>query len=206
MPQPMPKVEYYEYKPALSSRISKEKVNLEDILDDYSLTWPKLRQMLSPHSVEPGFVMFLDKKRRQYLLVLSLLEIDHSSVMSYFGTTSETFLIRKTVEEDTSVDIHVAERITGEKDSVLTRLSRILDELIEGDEIFKEIDKTEIMGSLSVLVEKSPQNLKFITDDELTQRIEKIILIEVMSGILNDLSPAEMESFEAATKRREFFK
>ncbi len=99
----------------------------------------------------------------------------------------------------------IVEDATGEVESVQFRISKIVDGLIEGDEIFKEIDKTEMMETLSVLAEKSPQNLISITDDELTQRIEKIILIEIMSGILNDLSPAEMESFEAATKRRDFF-
>jgi len=99
----------------------------------------------------------------------------------------------------------IVKNATAEVDSFQIRISKILDDLIEGNEDFKEIDKAQMMNSLSDLLEKPPHELISITDYELARRIEKVILIEALSGILNDLSPAEIESFEAASKRREFF-
>jgi len=86
-----------------------------------------------------------------------------------------------------------------------SRTSKIIDKLIEDDEVLKEVDKAKMMESLSALIGKSPQKLMSITDDELTRRIEKVMLIEAMSGMLNELSPAQMKSFESAVKRRELF-
>lgn len=84
------------------------------------------------------------------------------------------------------------------------RISEIIDKLIEHDEVFREMDRTKMRGVLSNLVEKSSQELISITDDEFTQRIEKVMLIEAMSGMLNGLNRAQMEFFEAAVKRRKF--
>jgi acetyl-CoA carboxylase alpha subunit len=92
-----------------------------------------------------------------------------------------------------------------EKDLVLSRTSKIIDKLIEDDEVLKEVDKTKMMESLSALIEKSPQKLMSITDDGLTRRIEKTMLIEAMSGMFSGLNPAQMKAYEAAVKRRELF-
>ncbi|MFQ6062271.1 MAG: hypothetical protein ACE5J9_03740 [Methanosarcinales archaeon] len=121
-----------------------------------------------------------------YQSLLPSLEIDLSSVYPRFEIKSET----SSIEGD-----------------VLLRISNIVDKLIEDSEVFKKVDKTKLMEFFSSMIEKSlPGQLTSITDDELTQRIEKIIAIEALAGMLNDLSPAQMEAFDKAVKRREFFK
>ena len=76
---------------------------------------------------------------------------------------------------------------------------------IEDDEIFREIDRAKMMETLSDLMEYPPPDLTSITDDELTQRIEELMLVEVMFEAAQELNPAQMESFEASSKRRELF-
>jgi len=111
------------------------------------------------------------------------------------GSESITVLENKPIVEEDLAERHF----------VLSRILRIVDKLTEDDEIFRGVDKTRMMESLSDLIKESPQELMSTTYDELTARIEKVMLIEAMSGMLNDLSPAQMESFEAAVKRRELF-
>lgn len=58
------------------------------------------------------------------------------------------------------------------------------------------IDKPNLMKSLSTLVEKAPEKLISVTDDELTERIETIMVIDATAGMLQDLTPEEMKVFE----------
>lgn len=92
-------------------------------------------------------------------------------------------------------------------EEVLSRISKIVDKLVEDNEIFKKLDKTELVEFLSSLMEKLPPEQRMsVTDDELTDRIEKVMLIEATVEVFNEMNPEQMESFEAAAKRRELFK
>ncbi|MEM2959456.1 MAG: hypothetical protein Q6366_011300 [Candidatus Freyarchaeota archaeon] len=85
-------------------------------------------------------------------------------------------------------------------------ISEIVDKLMEKREVFKKLDKAKLIEFILSLVEKMPSDQRVsVTDDELSARIEKIMLIEAATGILNELSPEQTESFEAAAKRRELF-
>ena len=92
------------------------------------------------------------------------------------------------------------------KDTVMLRMSKIVDKLIEDNEIFRNIDKSALKESLSTLVEKAPEKLISLTDDELTRRIETVLVIEAAAGMLQDLTPDKMSVFEESVKRRKFFK
>ena len=61
------------------------------------------------------------------------------------------------------------------------------------------------MKRLATLVKKYPEHVISLTDDELAQRIEKMMVIELVAGMLQELTPEEMESFDEAVKRRELF-
>lgn len=91
------------------------------------------------------------------------------------------------------------------KDIVMHRISEIVDTLSEDNEIFKKIDKPKLMESLSILVDKAPEKLISITDDELRKRIRRIIVIEATAGMLQDLTSEEMKAFKEAVRRRNFF-
>lgn len=86
------------------------------------------------------------------------------------------------------------------------RISAIVDRLIEHEEVFREIDKDKLMESLSRTIGRLPKGqLESISDKELARRLEGVMSIEVMSGLLKDLSPEQIEAFDEAVKRREFF-
>jgi hypothetical protein len=86
---------------------------------------------------------------------------------------------------------------------VLSRILKIIDTLAEQD-YFKKVDKSSLAERLIALAEKYPEIIS-LTDDELVQRIEKIMAIEGLAGMLQDLTPEEMKSFDEAARRRRFF-
>jgi hypothetical protein len=81
----------------------------------------------------------------------------------------------------------------------------LVDELIEDNSIFDGLDKNKIVQLISRLVmELADEQLAEITKSDLKNRIEKMMLVETMAGMLNDLSPAQVKSFDEAIFRREF--
>ncbi len=54
---------------------------------------------------------------------------------------------------------------------------------------------------VSLLDKFSPDFIKAIFDNELVNRIDSILVVEAVSGTLNDLTPEQMEMFDAAVKR-----
>jgi hypothetical protein len=92
------------------------------------------------------------------------------------------------------------------KNATLFCVSTIVNKLMEDSRFHKKIDKTKLIEFLSTLAENLPrEQLISITDEELARRIEKVMLIETMAGMLHELTPAQMESFETALQRRMFF-
>lgn len=73
-------------------------------------------------------------------------------------------------------------------------------------EIFKRVDKNKLFESLSDLLDKLPVERISIPEDMLTERIRKLMALEAMSGILDELTPEQLEAFEAAVKRRPLFR
>lgn len=161
---------------------------------DYPIQFPPIGSSIIGtdinEALDSSLSIFIRQKRLTEsfysLNLLSLLEIDLSSVYPHFGIKSETSSIKR---------------------EVLPHISKLVDKVIKDSEFFKKVDKTKLIEFFSYLIEGlQPGQLISITEDELTRRIEKIVLIEAMTGVLNELSPTQTESFEAAIKRREFFK
>lgn len=96
------------------------------------------------------------------------------------------------------------QEVSGKKDAFISRISAIVDNLIQNDTLFQKLDKAELIQFLSTLVEEnlSTKQLSTIDDDELTRRIDKVMAIEVMSGLLDDLTSEQREIFEAAVEGR----
>lgn len=92
------------------------------------------------------------------------------------------------------------------KSTAMLRISEIVDTLIEENAIYEAVDESKLMDFLSTLAEKSPEKLISLTDEELTQRVRRIIVIEATAGMLQDLTPEEMKDFKKAVRRRKFFK
>ena len=86
----------------------------------------------------------------------------------------------------------------------IARLSKIVDKLIQDNSLYQErLDKQEIIQHLVNLLDRfSPEFINALSDGELTDRIDSILVIEAVSGTLNDLTPEQIEMFDAAVKRR----
>lgn len=79
------------------------------------------------------------------------------------------------------------------------RISVIVDKLIEREEVFRGIDKAKLMESLWRTIGRLPKGqLESISDKELARRLEGVMSVEVMSGLLKDLSPEQIEAFDEA--------
>lgn len=118
-------------------------------------------------------------------------------------------MTRKSTEKE---PMKISESLTGSYSTlappkmkeILSRISKIIDALAEQDH-FKKVDKSNLIKRLSALVEKYPEHVISLTDDELAHRIEKIMAIGLIAGMLQDLTPEEMKSFDEAVQRRRFF-
>jgi hypothetical protein len=91
------------------------------------------------------------------------------------------------------------------KDKALKRISTVVDQVFKESEIFKEeIDKNDFMQHFSDRIENglAPTELITVTEEELTQWIKQYMAIDALSGLLSDLTPEEMEIFDAAVEGR----
>lgn len=48
----------------------------------------------------------------------------------------------------------------------------------------------------------SPEEMRAIKDNDLTRRIDKILVLESVSGTLNDLTPEQIKIYDEAVKRK----
>ena len=91
------------------------------------------------------------------------------------------------------------------KNTALNRISTVVDQVFKESEIFnEEVDKAQFMQHFSDRIENglAPTELIAITEEELTQWIKQYMAIDVLSGLLSDLTPEEMEIFDAAVEGR----
>ncbi|NER33984.1 MAG: hypothetical protein F6J93_08055 [Oscillatoria sp. SIO1A7] len=94
---------------------------------------------------------------------------------------------------------------TIEKDAVTARISRLVENLMEKESWFREkLDLEEMVSYISGLAKAkfSPEELQAIDDEDLTERIDKVMAVHAVGGMLDDLTPEEMEIFDAAVEGR----
>ncbi|MDZ7967326.1 MAG: hypothetical protein RM368_20505 [Nostoc sp. DedSLP03] len=84
------------------------------------------------------------------------------------------------------------------------RISLIVEKLIKGNSLYQVKLNQQVM--IEMLVElfgqSSPEEMRVITDRELTRRIDKILVLEAVSDTLNDLTPEQIKMFDDAVKRK----
>ena len=90
------------------------------------------------------------------------------------------------------------------KDALLNHVAEIIEKLIEYRSIYQErLKKDEVTKYIVELFDKfSTEELRAIPDDELTKRIDSILMIEAVAGTLNDFTPEEMRIFDEAVEGR----
>lgn len=82
------------------------------------------------------------------------------------------------------------------------RIAPVVEKLFEGDSLYQVRLKQEEM--IEMLVELfsqfTPEEMQDIKDEDLTNRIDSILVLEAVSGTLNDLTPEQIATFDAVVE------
>ncbi|NEP43581.1 MAG: hypothetical protein F6K35_31890 [Okeania sp. SIO2H7] len=94
-------------------------------------------------------------------------------------------------------------QVSIEKDTALSRISKIVDRLLHSKDVYEDLDKQGMVEIFSELLEEVPAK-DFISMDEeqLIQIVDGIMIIEAMSHLLDDLTDEEKEMFFEAVEGR----
>jgi len=94
--------------------------------------------------------------------------------------------------------------VSAKNKEALTRVEKIVENSFDSNSFFQEkLDKTEMVKDLVKLFDKfSNEELEAIEDNDLKKRIDSILVLEAVAGTLNDLTPEQMEMFDAAVEGR----
>ena len=94
--------------------------------------------------------------------------------------------------------------VSQEKDVFLVRISQIINNLIDSNSFYQEkLDKNEMVLDLVDLFKQfSLEEFATIEDEDLTHRIDRILVTHAVSGTLNDLTPEQMKMFDEAVEGR----
>lgn len=87
---------------------------------------------------------------------------------------------------------------------LINRISPIVEKLFQSNSLYQvKLDKQEMIEMLvSLFGEFSPEEMKAISDNQLTNRIDKILVLEAVSGTLNDLTPEQIKIFDEIVEGR----
>ncbi|MCC5658189.1 hypothetical protein LC608_14560 [Nostoc sp. XA010] len=87
---------------------------------------------------------------------------------------------------------------------VSNRISPIVEKLIKGNSLYQaKLNQQEMIEMLVELFgQLSLEEMRPITEHELTRRIDKILVLEAVSGTLNDLTPEQIKMYDDAVKRK----
>lgn len=87
----------------------------------------------------------------------------------------------------------------------LIRISGIIDKIMCEEEILREMDKHELLKTILEILNKFHIELDNISDEDLLERIKRVLILEAMSGILKELKPEDINVFDESVKRRKLF-
>ncbi|MEB3339459.1 hypothetical protein [Okeania sp.] len=94
-------------------------------------------------------------------------------------------------------------QVSTEKNTVLKRISEMIDRAMENDSLYQELDRDELIQTFSTLLDRvSPQILLPLNDERLKKRVERIMVTELLWTTPNDLTPEEIEMFNAVVEGR----
>ncbi|NEQ35789.1 MAG: hypothetical protein F6K40_05615 [Okeania sp. SIO3I5] len=90
-----------------------------------------------------------------------------------------------------------------EKNTVLKRIAAIIDRVMESESIYQELDRNELVETFSKILDRvSPQILLPLNDEKLKKRVERVMVTELLWTTPNDLTPEEIEIFNAVVEGR----
>jgi hypothetical protein len=87
---------------------------------------------------------------------------------------------------------------------LINRISPIVENLFKANSLYPvKLNKQEMIEMLVKLFRQfTPEEMRAIKDNDLTRRIDKILVVEAISGTLNDLTPQQIKMFDEAVKRK----
>jgi hypothetical protein len=90
------------------------------------------------------------------------------------------------------------------RQQLLNRISPIVEKLFQGNSLYLvKLKKQEMIEMLVDLFGQfCPEEFSVIKDNDLTDRIDSILVLEAVSGTLNDLTPEQIKMYDEAVKRK----
>ncbi|WP_071189509.1 hypothetical protein [Trichormus sp. NMC-1] len=92
-----------------------------------------------------------------------------------------------------------------QQESMLNRIEKIVTILMEERPLFKEeLNPREIVEHLYHIVQQNLTKEQFnnLSDDKLKENCSFVMSTEIMSGMLDDLTPEQIAIFDEAVKRK----
>jgi hypothetical protein len=94
-------------------------------------------------------------------------------------------------------------KLSGNSVDILDRILEIVTHLLQSEILFKNLQQDEVMKIFSDLLESSSWIASLAWDeDRLVRNVDWVMAVEATSGLLKDLTPEEMEIFDAAVTRK----
>ncbi|MDB9438001.1 hypothetical protein PN450_14620 [Dolichospermum lemmermannii CS-548] len=91
------------------------------------------------------------------------------------------------------------------EETAFNRISATVKYLIANNSVYQErLEQDKMIQKMYELFTKpnSGDDVDTIAEDDLTERISKMLAVEAISGLLNDFTPEEMAIFDEAVKRK----
>ncbi|GAB4305566.1 MAG: hypothetical protein Fur0025_47650 [Oscillatoriaceae cyanobacterium] len=94
--------------------------------------------------------------------------------------------------------------VTTSKNLVLSRIESIVEQLMHSNSLYQEeLSKDELMSIYANFLDKfSPEILMNLDDERLTKRVRRTMAIQMMTKLLDGMTPEEVEIFNAAVEGR----
>ena len=91
-----------------------------------------------------------------------------------------------------------------DQNTVATRIAGLVEQLMQNKPLLQQLDRVAMKQRLVELMLKhwSPEEVMAIPEDELRSISQDIMSLEAIPGLLNDLTPEEIEMFDAAVEGR----
>jgi hypothetical protein len=96
------------------------------------------------------------------------------------------------------------QEISNHNRKLTDRISPIVEKLFQSNSLYVvKLKKWEMVEMLVKLFGQfTPDEMKAIKDEELSKRIDSILVLDAVSGTLNDLTPEQMKMFDESVEGR----
>ena len=112
--------------------------------------------------------------------------------------------MRESRKLDTEVFHDESSDMNLRKTLLLQKISDIIKKLKKDESVFRNINEHKVLKTISNILDNVLVDWDNISDKELIERVKKLLALEVMSGLLEGLSPGELKIFDKSVKRRKF--